>query len=73
MAGQIILETIAKHTNDRKVTESSQGRFMKRKSHLTNVVAFCDEITGCWMRGEQWLLLILILVWLLAPFPIAFL
>lgn len=35
---------------DKKVIGSSHQGFMKRKSCLTNLVAFCYEITGCW-RG----------------------
>lgn len=66
---QIILEIIAKHRKDKWVIGSSQHGFMKRKSYLTDLVAFCNEMTGCWMKGQQWLLLILTLlrIWL---FPI---
>lgn len=45
---QITLEIIAKYVKDKKVIGSSHQGFMKRKSCLTNLVAFCNEITGCW-------------------------
>lgn len=43
---QITPEAISKHIKDRKVIGSSQHGFMKMKSHLTNVTAFCDEMTS---------------------------
>lgn len=39
----------------KKVIRSSQQRFMKRKSCLTNLIAFYNEMTWC-RRGEQWML-----------------
>lgn len=37
---------------DRKVIGSSQHEFMMRKSCLTNLVAFFDEITGWVVEGR---------------------
>jgi len=43
---QKILESILKYTRDEKVARSSQLGFMKKKSCLTVLIAFCDEMTG---------------------------
>lgn len=45
---QITLEIIGKHMKDKKMIGSNHQGFMKGKSCLTNLVAFCYEITGCW-------------------------
>lgn len=42
----IILQRISKRTKDKKVTRSSQHGFMKVKSCLTNLTAFCSETTS---------------------------
>lgn len=42
---QPILETVSKHMEDRKVSESSHDGFMKGKSCLTKVLALDDEVT----------------------------
>lgn len=42
----IILQSISKCVKDKKVTESSQHGFMKGKSCLTNLIAFCSETTS---------------------------
>lgn len=34
------------------MSESSQGGFMKGKSCLTNLVAFCDEMSGWVDKGK---------------------
>ena len=49
---QLILETISKHIKDKNVTGSSQRTFMKGKSHLTNLLAFYDELTGVVDKGR---------------------
>lgn len=43
---QIILEAISKRIRDKKVIGSSQHEFMTRKSCLTKLIAFYDEITS---------------------------
>lgn len=40
----LILEAISEH-EDKKVARSSQHGFIKRKSCLTNLIAFYDETT----------------------------
>jgi len=50
MPGKVIeptvLEIIFKHTENRRVVGSGQHRFMNAKSVLTNLIAFCDELSG---------------------------
>ena len=43
---QIILETISECMKDKKVIGNNQHEFTKGKSCLTNLIAFCDEMTG---------------------------
>ncbi|XP_068793436.1 microcephalin isoform X3 [Struthio camelus] len=43
---QLTLEVVTKHLEDRKVIRSSQHGFTKGKSCLTNLMAFCDGMTG---------------------------
>ncbi|CAM4648414.1 unnamed protein product [Lepidochelys kempii] len=43
---QVLRESILKHLEERKVIRNSQHGFTKRKSRLTNLIAFYDEITG---------------------------
>nr|XP_009687825.1 PREDICTED: caveolin-1 [Struthio camelus australis] len=45
MVQQLILDAISKHVED-KVISSSQCGFIKGKSCLTNLMAFCDGMTG---------------------------
>ncbi|PKU44256.1 rna-directed dna polymerase from mobile element jockey- hypothetical protein [Limosa lapponica baueri] len=43
---QLILETISRYMKDKKIVMSSQHGFTKRKSCLTNLINFYDEMTG---------------------------
>jgi len=49
---QIILQTISKHMKDKKVIRGSQHRFMMRKSCLTNLITFYDEMRGLVNEGR---------------------
>lgn len=49
---QLILDTLSKYIKDKNVTGSSQHTSMKGKSHLTNLLAFCDELTGVVDKGR---------------------
>lgn len=42
---QLILDAILSHMKDKKVLGSSLHRFMKGKSCLTHLIAFCNEMT----------------------------
>ena len=43
---QLILESVSRHIKDKKIVKSSLHGFTKRKSWLTNLVNFHDEVTG---------------------------
>ncbi|CAM5133511.1 unnamed protein product, partial [Natator depressus] len=49
---QVLKESILKHLEERKVIRNSQHGFTKGKSCLTNLIAFCDEITGSVDEGK---------------------
>ena len=49
---QLILDTISKKVEENKVIRSRQPRFTKGKSHLTNLVAFYDVMTGWINEGR---------------------
>lgn len=53
--GQVILRIISKWVEDKRVTGSSEHGFMKRRSCLTDLVAFFGELNQ-WMRGQQGIL-----------------
>lgn len=41
-----ILQTICRHIKDETITRSIQHGFREGKSCLTNLINFCDEVTG---------------------------
>lgn len=43
---KILLESISKQMKDKKVIRSTQHRFTKGKSRLTNLIAFYSEVTS---------------------------
>ena len=43
---QPILETISRHTNNKKIIRSSQHEFIKGKSWLTDLITFYNEMNG---------------------------
>ncbi|PKU36942.1 rna-directed dna polymerase from mobile element jockey- hypothetical protein [Limosa lapponica baueri] len=43
---QLVLDVISKHVEEQEVIGSVQHGFTKGKSCLTNLIAFCDLITG---------------------------
>ncbi|GAB0178715.1 mitochondrial enolase superfamily member 1 [Grus japonensis] len=49
---QIILGVISKPVEEKKVMGSDQNGFTKRKSCLTNLIAFCDGMTS-WVDEER--------------------
>ncbi|CAM4479178.1 unnamed protein product [Caretta caretta] len=49
---QVLKESILKHLEERKVIRNSQHGFTKGKSCLTNLISFCDEITGSVDEGK---------------------
>ncbi|CAM5165610.1 unnamed protein product, partial [Eretmochelys imbricata] len=49
---QVLKESILKHLEERKVIRNSQHGFTKGRSCLTNLIAFCDEITGSMDEGK---------------------
>ncbi|KAJ7401467.1 hypothetical protein BTVI_95679 [Pitangus sulphuratus] len=48
----IILEVITMHVEEKKINGSSQYGFTKRKSCLTNLIAFYDGMTGWVNKGR---------------------
>jgi len=51
---QLILETISRHVKEKEIIRSSQHAFTKRKSCLTNLINFYNEMIGLIKhRGEQ--------------------
>ncbi|PKU49487.1 rna-directed dna polymerase from mobile element jockey-like [Limosa lapponica baueri] len=49
---QLILDVISKHLELEKVIGSGQHGFTKGKSCLTNLIAFCDRMTG-WLDEDR--------------------
>lgn len=48
---QFTLEIIYRHTKDKKVIRSSQYEFTKGRSHLTDLIAIFNEMTGLVDKG----------------------
>lgn len=64
----VLLEVISKHIKEKKVTVRHQHGYLKTKSCLMNVIAFCDYLTGLVGEGgEERMLLISSSVRLLTP------
>jgi len=53
MMEQLILEVIIKRVEEKKVIRSSQHRFTKGKSCLTNLITFYDGTTGWVDEGRD--------------------
>lgn len=51
MMEQVILEVINKHVKEKQATRSSQHGFTKRRSCLTNLITFCEDMGG-WV--DEW-------------------
>ncbi|PKU36691.1 rna-directed dna polymerase from mobile element jockey- hypothetical protein [Limosa lapponica baueri] len=52
MMERLILGIISKHMEEKQAIRSSQHGFTKRKSCLTNLIAFYDGMTGCIDEGR---------------------
>lgn len=53
---EIVLEALSRHIKDKRVILNSHHGFTKSKLYLTNLIVFCDEMTGSAVVGEQWIL-----------------
>ncbi|CAM4559979.1 unnamed protein product [Caretta caretta] len=49
---QVLKQSVLKHLDERKVIRNNQHGFTKCKSCLTNLIAFCDKITGSVDEGK---------------------
>ena len=56
MMEQLVLDTLSKPLEEKKVIGRSQHGSTKGKSCLTNLTGFSDVITGWVDGGEQWML-----------------
>ncbi|PKU41828.1 rna-directed dna polymerase from mobile element jockey- hypothetical protein [Limosa lapponica baueri] len=46
MMEQLVLDVISKHVDEKKAIDNGQHGFTREKSHLTNLITFCDRMTG---------------------------
>ncbi|XP_067422484.1 plasma membrane calcium-transporting ATPase 1-like [Emydura macquarii macquarii] len=64
---QVLKESILKHLEERKMPGNSRNGFTKGKSCLTNLIAFCDVMTGS-VDVKMWFLLMILLLGLSATY-----
>lgn len=50
------MEALSMHIKNKRVIWNSQHGFTKSKLYLTNLIVFCDEMTGSVVVEEQWIL-----------------
>lgn len=48
----ILQETVLQHMENKEVFDDRQNGLTKGKSCLTNLIAFCDEVTALVCRGR---------------------
>ncbi|KAJ7413240.1 RNA-directed DNA polymerase from mobile element jockey-like protein [Willisornis vidua] len=52
MMEQLIMDVISKHVEEKKVIRNSQHGLTKGKSRMTNLIAFCDGMSGWKDNGK---------------------
>lgn len=68
--GRIFLQAISKHGRNKKVIGNRQLRMIKGKLCLSNLIAFCDEMTCSVVEGGALYALILVGLYSLIQSPI---